>query len=145
MRSSRLRLVCCACAIPSALALSAATSASPQVPSAAEAAYFSEADTVLDCDQGAFTNDAFWAEVDDAIKGWRTAPELDRFRGFCDNLRNEPPGTDVFLENGEQCLAQYIYPGLSDEGVHRSAYPAAAYPELAALKERLEKEVAPAA
>ena len=73
--------------------------------------------------------------VDAAMpKGWAKDPKLERFRGFCNNLRTKPPGEDVFLENREQLLSQYVYPGLSEAGVHRSAYPAAAYPELAALK-----------
>ncbi len=58
----------------------------------AEKAYFEKQDTVYDVDEGAWKNDAFWAQVDAELPGWRTDAALERFRGFCENLRTKPPG-----------------------------------------------------
>ena len=135
-----------ACVLPAVSALSQSVSVSlPQPKTAVEEAYFKEQETVYDVDEGAWKNDMFWAEVDVAIPGWRTAEGLDRFRGFVENLQNEPPGVDVFLENNQQVLSQYVYPGLDSETVERTAYPDAAYAELADLRERLQRDVAPVA
>ena len=58
----------------------------------AEKAYFEKQDTVYDVDEGAWKNDAFWAQVDAELPGWRTDAALELFRGFCENLRTKPPG-----------------------------------------------------
>ena len=113
--------------------------------SAVEDAYFKEQETVYDVDEGAWKSEAFWMEIDVAIPGWRTDAKLDRFRGFVENLRTEPPGVDLFLDNNQQVLSQYVYPGLDHESVHRSAYPSEAYAELADMRKRLAEDVAPAA
>ena len=155
----------------------------------AEKAYFEKQDTVYDVDEGAWKNDAFWAQVDAELPGWRTDAALERFRGFCENLRTKPPGAgpaprpsvggrgggerrgrraapraparespdaaarageDLFMDNRQQLLSQYVYPGLgedaaSGESVQRAAYPHDAYPELAELRAKLSTEVAAAA
>ena len=155
----------------------------------AEKAYFEKQDTVYDVDEGAWKNDAFWAQVDAELPGWRTDAALERFRGFCENLRTKPPGAgpaprpsvgrsrrrrasrpsrraarpgerepdaaarageDLFMDNRQQLLSQYVYPGLgedaaSGESVPRAAYPHDAYPELAELRAKLSTEVAAAA
>eukprot|EP00629_Pelagomonadales_sp_RCC1024_P012143 CAMPEP_0119260670 /NCGR_PEP_ID=MMETSP1329-20130426/943_1 /TAXON_ID=114041 /ORGANISM="Genus nov. species nov., Strain RCC1024" /LENGTH=402 /DNA_ID=CAMNT_0007260103 /DNA_START=168 /DNA_END=1376 /DNA_ORIENTATION=+ len=112
-----------------------------------EAAYFKEQDTVYDVDEGAWKSDVFWAEFTKAYPSWQKDAELERFRGFVENLRTEPPGVDVFCDNNQQLLSQYIYPGLGQDeasaDVPRSAYPHDAYPELAALREKLTTDVAP--
>ena len=93
----------------------------------------------VELDQAAFRSGRFWAAVTAEIPRWRTDPKLKRFRQFCAHLAEREPGVDVFLENGQQILAQYEYPGL--EGP-RSPYPAADFAELAELKRRLEADVA---
>ena len=94
-----------------------------------EKAYFQEQETVYDVDEGAWKSDAFWAAFSDARPGWDADPELGRFRGFVKNLRTEPPGVDLFMDNRQQLLSQYVYPGLGEDGdsadVHRSARAAA--------------------
>lgn len=116
----------------------------------AEKAYFEKQETVYDVDEGAWKNDAFWAQVDAEVPGWRTDAALERFRGFCENLRTKPPGKDLFMDNRQQLLSQYVYPGLgedaaSGESVPRAAYPHDAYPELAELRAKLSTGVAAAA
>ena len=54
------------------------------------------------------------------------------------------------MDNRQQLLSQYVYPGLgedaaSGESVPRAAYPHDAYPELAELRAKLSTEVAAAA
>ena len=96
--------------------------------------YAKQYDAGIQLDQAAFESPLFWAELDTCLpKKWRADPALKRFKGFCENLRTKEPGVDVFLENGQQLLAQYQYPGL--EGP-RAAYPAEHYPELAELQAR---------
>mmetsp|Transcript_10690 Transcript_10690/g.43227 ORF Transcript_10690/g.43227 Transcript_10690/m.43227 type:complete len:403 (-) Transcript_10690:1073-2281(-) len=111
--------------------------------------YQSLASSRTSVDQAAFESGRFWAQVEAAIPGPHS-PELERFRGFCENLRTAPPETDVFLDSGQQLLAQYVYPGLDDDdddaGVPaRRPYPSADWPALARLEAALEQAVAPAA
>ena len=98
-------------------------------------------------DQGCYESTKFWKEVDECLPNWRTNKDLLRFQGFCTNLMTEQPGREVYLENGQQLLAQYIFPGIdddgSDNGVHRSAYPTPHYEELQQLEQRLKSKVAP--
>ena len=96
----------------------------------------------VELDQAAFRSGRFWADVTAEIPRWRTDPKLKRFRQFCEHLAEREPGVDVFLENGQQILSQYEYPGLDGP---RSPYPAADFAELAELKARLERDVAPVA
>ena len=54
------------------------------------------------------------------------------------------------MDNRQQLLSQYVYPGLgedaaSSESAPRSPYPHDAYPELAELRAKLSTEVAAAA
>ena len=44
-----------------------------------------------------------------------SAPSLERFRGFVNNLRTEAPGEILRGENGQELLRQYVYPGLQPE------------------------------
>ncbi|KAJ8599892.1 hypothetical protein CTAYLR_002803 [Chrysophaeum taylorii] len=108
--------------------------------------YYNQRSQSLGLDEAAFGSPKFWADVDRNIPGWQS--ELERFRGFCENLRTKPPGKDVFLANGQQVLAQYVYPGIDDKDGStppRRAYPADDYLELRELRERLEHDVAPVA
>ncbi len=59
-------------------------------------------------------------------------------------------GEDLFIDNRQQLLSQYVYPGLGEdaasaESAPRAAYPHDAYPELAELRAKLSTEVAAAA
>ena len=54
------------------------------------------------------------------------------------------------MDNRQQLLSQYVYPGLGEdaasaESAPRAAYPHDAYPELAELRAKLSTEVAAAA
>mmetsp|Transcript_22051 Transcript_22051/g.42337 ORF Transcript_22051/g.42337 Transcript_22051/m.42337 type:complete len:426 (+) Transcript_22051:70-1347(+) len=113
-----------------------------------EASMREEKDAVItELDEEVFHSAKFWADVDDNIPQWRQAPELTRFREFCENLRTRPtkgPGREINLPNGQQLLTQYIYPGL-DGPPERQEYPENDFEELKQLRERLEREVAPAA
>ena len=105
-------LVVWICASPAAVVALSAAAAGMGIQSrgsATELAYFKEQETVLDVDEGAFKSATFWADVDASLpKGWKKDPGLERFRGFCENLRTRPPGEDVLLDNGEQLLSQYV-------------------------------------
>ena len=65
----------------------------------AEKAYFEKQDTVYDVDEGAWKNDAFWAQVDAELPGWRTDGTQTRQRtspaGPSDRLR--PTGCEPNL------------------------------------------------
>ena len=97
--------------------------------------------TAVGVDQAAYGSTAFWDEVRSAVPGMDDAPSLDRFRGFVDNLRTDRPGEVLRLANGQELLAQYVFPGLEElaPGVPRTAFPA--LPEL----ESALRDVAPLA
>lgn len=102
---------------------------------------------ITELDDEVFHSARFWEDVDNNIPQWRRAPELARFREFCNNLRTRPtegPGREVNLPNGQQLLTQYIYPGL-DGPPARQEYPENDFDELQRLRKRLEQEVAPVA
>lgn len=117
--------------------------------SSSSSVYWNQYSAARDLDQAAFESGLFWSDIDANIPDWRTAPALARFRGFCDNLKSETPGKVLELPNGQQLLAQYFYPGLSDHDrkddsiPDRRPYPTEDYAELRKLREKLERKVAP--
>ena len=76
--------------------------------------------TAVATDQAAYTSDAFWELVSSGIPGLESDPALERFRGFVHNLRHATPGKVVTRENGQELLAQYVFPGIDDE---RTPFP----------------------
>ena len=76
--------------------------------------------TAVATDQAAYTSDAFWELVSDGIPGVETDPALERFRGFVHNLRTAAPGEVITRENGQELLAQYVFPGIDDD---RTPFP----------------------
>lgn len=129
-----------------------ATSSVPPDSSYDENVYWNQYTEGQRLDQGAYKSPLFWEQVDKHIPLWRTDPAYERFRGFCDNLQNEEPGKEIELPNGQQLLAQYVYPGLNDgdstptcKNVVRKAYPTDEYKELRQLHDRLGKLVRPVA
>ena len=109
--------------------------------------YYDQSKARDSIDQGCYESSKFWNQVDECLPNWRTNKDLVRFQGFCTNLKTEQPGREVYLDNGQQLLAQYIFPGIDDDGtesgVHRSAYPTPHYEELQQLEQRLKSKVAP--
>ena len=73
------------------MALSVATSlacgvASIRTPVIANPAYSANYGTATEVDNAAFTSSAFWAAVESEIPGFSDDPELERYRGFVQNL-----------------------------------------------------------
>ena len=100
--------------------------------------------STIELDQAAWESPQFWRTLDAALPGWSEDPALERFRGFCGNLRSGEPG--VFSElptTGQEVLEQYVFPGLDQ--VQRAPFPAPVYPELEKLVESLTREVGPVA
>jgi len=127
----------CTSSIPGAFAFS-------QNNNYSSATYYDQSNARDAIDQACYTSDAFWKEVEVAVpKGFQSA-DLERFRGFCQHLRNEKPGQEIVRPNGQQLLAQYVFPGLDDKD-KRTAYPATHFKELQKLQRNLEKHVQPVA
>ena len=113
-----------AASLASLTGLSCGVAAPLRVPEVASAAYSANYGTATEVDNAAYSSQEFWDVVEGAIPGFADDPELGRFRGFVDNLRTEAPGEIITLDNGQEILKQYFFPGLEEEdGVDRSPFP----------------------
>jgi len=99
--------------------------------------------STIELDQAVWGSPRFWDQVDAAIPGWGSDPTLERFKGFCANVRGCEPGLFTELPNGQQVLRQYEFPGLDD--VERSPFPEPLYPKLEELVASLTETVGPIA
>ena len=104
--------------------------------------YFDQSNARDAVDQACYESPLFWKDIDRLLPGWRTDSDLLRFQEFCSNLRLATPGETIELPNGQQLLAQYVYPGLDG---YRCAYPAEHSKSLKQLQQSLEQKVAPVA
>jgi Aspartyl/Asparaginyl beta-hydroxylase len=111
--------------------------------------YFDQSSARDSIDQACYTSPLFWETLDRYLpnKNWHTERRFQRFRGFFDNLRTQPPGEEVTLPNGQVLLSQYMFPGLNDDDdtVPRSPFPMEHYVELQQLYQQLQANVAPIA
>ena len=81
--------------------------------------------SAVSVDQATWSSPLFWSQLHSLIPRLDSAPSLERFRGFVNNLRTEAPGEILRGENGQELLRQYVYPGLQPEdGIERLPFPA---------------------
>lgn len=104
--------------------------------------YYNQSNAHNAINQGCYKLSTFWSQLDVCLPRWRTDKDLEGFKGFCHNLQNERPDTEVMLDNSQQFLTQYVFPGIGPaNGVVRMAYPAAKYAKLQHLQKRLARDV----
>ena len=121
------------------------TASTSNTPHYSDTVYWNQYAAGQQLDQAAYESPKFWADLDKCIPSWQTSKEYGRFRGFCDNLRTEKPGKEIVTPNGQQLLAQYVFPGIDEISTSRQAYPAESFAELTQLQKRLSKDVQPLA
>lgn len=125
-----------------ATSVDALSSLNSPAPANSQSVYLEQSEARYDLDQACYLSAEFWKRVEDHVPFFYQDARLERFRGFCNNLKKEPPGAEVTLPNGQQLLRQYIFPGIGvEDGVQRMAYPVDTSAELTQTQDRLATKV----
>jgi hypothetical protein len=141
-----------ALSLPSSSASGSISSSYDKAPT--ESIYYDQSNARDVVDQGCYESSLFWNQFNEMLpEGWLESPSYERFRGFCNNLRDTSKvGETIVLPNGQQLLSQYIFPGLDGHDVNvggsatvRSPYPADSNASLQQLECSLKTRVAPIA